>query len=401
MVKNAISTNYTYVGDRYAKTGTYTGQKCDAVRRANGKCIRGKNGNMLVDFSGKRVVVPAKHLRKIEALKDSDAPVAVVPVARVDAAELRIFAPTPEVDAITREGARIVDVLGAHYDSIIGGILGKSANTRRTYARNAAPFIRYIENNGMSGDALARYREALTCEIGISVRTKNARIAAAAALLREAHRLGVLPLDITQGVPMFKAPRGHVKDGLSGDEVRRVFAAIGEKKNRGTRLKLTAMFYLMVAEGLRQFEVQNLTGADVDIAGRCIRFRGKGKDAKERFFITPQTADALAAHITDAGTVDGYLFTSDKNQDEPVSLRAIRKYFTEPKYGIFARAGIQGKSTHGFRHYSITTTLAATGGDLAKTRRRSRHAGFDMLTVYDDERLARADVDALAKSFVF
>jgi hypothetical protein len=41
------------------------GTACKAVLRRNGKCIRGKNGNMLVHFPGRRVVVVARLLRKI------------------------------------------------------------------------------------------------------------------------------------------------------------------------------------------------------------------------------------------------------------------------------------------------------------------------------------------------
>lgn len=56
---------YTYLGDRH--TGQlFKGKPCTAVKRADGKCIRGKNGNMLVEFDGKKVVVIARLLRKIK-----------------------------------------------------------------------------------------------------------------------------------------------------------------------------------------------------------------------------------------------------------------------------------------------------------------------------------------------
>jgi hypothetical protein len=56
---------YTYLGDRNTDP-VYKGQACAAVRR-NGKCIRGKNGNMLVRFlDGRTVNVVARLLRKIK-----------------------------------------------------------------------------------------------------------------------------------------------------------------------------------------------------------------------------------------------------------------------------------------------------------------------------------------------
>ena len=57
---------YTYLGDRHTDPALRR-QPCRAIRRANGKCIRGRNGNMLVEFEGVgRVVVNARLLRKIK-----------------------------------------------------------------------------------------------------------------------------------------------------------------------------------------------------------------------------------------------------------------------------------------------------------------------------------------------
>ncbi|MDX5417687.1 MAG: hypothetical protein LPK09_00620 [Hymenobacteraceae bacterium] len=57
---------YIYLGDKLAKLlySPYTGMPCKAVRR-NGKCIRGRNANMLVEFEdGNKQVIPARMLRK-------------------------------------------------------------------------------------------------------------------------------------------------------------------------------------------------------------------------------------------------------------------------------------------------------------------------------------------------
>lgn len=56
---------YTYLGDRMTDP-TLKGQPCAAVLQENGKCIRGKNGSMLVEFDkGRRAVVIGRLLRKI------------------------------------------------------------------------------------------------------------------------------------------------------------------------------------------------------------------------------------------------------------------------------------------------------------------------------------------------
>lgn len=56
---------YIYLGDRNTDL-LYKQRRCAAVRR-NGKCIRGRNGNMLVCFEdGRMVNVVARLLRKIK-----------------------------------------------------------------------------------------------------------------------------------------------------------------------------------------------------------------------------------------------------------------------------------------------------------------------------------------------
>lgn len=60
--------DYIYRGDRLTDD-KYKGKECTAVRRPDGKCIRGSNGNMLVEFDGKKVVVLARQLRKIKTRK--------------------------------------------------------------------------------------------------------------------------------------------------------------------------------------------------------------------------------------------------------------------------------------------------------------------------------------------
>jgi hypothetical protein len=56
---------YKYLGDKYTEP-SLRGALCSAVRRPDGKCIRGKNGSMLVDFNGEKHVVMGRLLRKIK-----------------------------------------------------------------------------------------------------------------------------------------------------------------------------------------------------------------------------------------------------------------------------------------------------------------------------------------------
>jgi hypothetical protein len=69
-----ISQGYIYIyrGDRYTDV-KYKMKACLPVLTSTGKCIRGKNGNMLVSFQSGICNVLARQLRRLDklALKES------------------------------------------------------------------------------------------------------------------------------------------------------------------------------------------------------------------------------------------------------------------------------------------------------------------------------------------
>lgn len=60
---------YIYKGDRLTDP-ELKGQQCSAVRGPNGKCIRGRNGSMLVEFETGKVNVIGRRLKKIIKVVD-------------------------------------------------------------------------------------------------------------------------------------------------------------------------------------------------------------------------------------------------------------------------------------------------------------------------------------------
>ncbi|MFC5411468.1 hypothetical protein ACFPMF_19250 [Larkinella bovis] len=59
---------YVYLGDRQTDPAL-KGARCAAIRRPDGKCIRGRTGGMLVRFENGRIsVVIGRLLRKIKPL---------------------------------------------------------------------------------------------------------------------------------------------------------------------------------------------------------------------------------------------------------------------------------------------------------------------------------------------
>ena len=292
-----------------------------------------------------------------------------------------------------------VDELTERYAELIDSKYKLKDTSKRAYKSDVKHFLAFIQANGINEDTVAEFRETIAgCKCTVS--TKNSWLKAAKALLKEAYRAGILSQDLTlKHKELFKTKRGHKKDGLTKDEMQRVWHYVNNLSGTTGR-KLRALTALMASEGLRQFEARQLRLSDVETKSDTptVTFISKGDDDSEVFPITRKTAKLIQEYI-DTDQPTEYLFPSATDPSQPVSLRAIRKYYTCSKFGVFARCDISGKSVHGFRHYYITTLLDIFNGDLAKVRRRSRHKSFDMLIVYDDARTAASDMERLNEFF--
>jgi hypothetical protein len=78
---------YIYRGDRYTDV-QYKMQPCLPVLTSTGKCIRGKNGNMLVSFQSGTVVVLARQLRRLDKLVQKESVGNMLPSKKVASNQL-------------------------------------------------------------------------------------------------------------------------------------------------------------------------------------------------------------------------------------------------------------------------------------------------------------------------
>ena len=313
---------------------------------------------------------------------------------------LRIFQ-NDKLIQVDNASGRILETLSNNYLSIIKGMVGKSKTTKTTYKNNVEHFMAFIQSNGINSQSYGLFRNALEEVDAVSDKTKNAYLAAAKALLRESTKYGILPIDITANVPQFKIASGHTKDGLNENEVKVVWKYISTIKREATRRKMEVLFQLMAAEGLRQMEAQQIRIEDINVKDATVKISSKGIKEKAPVAIFRATAALLESYVAYLGKESGYLFQSKSDQNKPITLRAIRKMFTCPNYGIFAKCGITGRSTHGFRHFFTTKTLSITNGDLNKTALRTRHKTTATLKVYDDRRINRKEMMKMESAFMF
>jgi|19_taG_2_1085344.scaffolds.fasta_scaffold30149_1 integrase len=302
---------------------------------------------------------------------------------------------------LNNASAKIIETLSNNHLSIIDGMVGKSTTTKNTYKTNVKHFMAFIQSNGINSQSYGAFRNALEKVEVVSDKTKNAYLSAAKALLRESTKYGILPIDITANVPLFKVSAKHVKDGLSENETKEAWKYISSIKREATRRKVEVLFRLMAAEGFRQDETQKIKIEDINTKDATIKISSKGLSGKETVEVFRTTAALLESYISYLGKDSGYLFASKSKANQPITLRAIRKIFTCPQYGIFAKCGITGRSVHGFRHFFTTKTLELTNGDLNKTSLRTRHKSTSTLKVYDDRRINKKEMMKMESAFMF
>lgn len=247
---------------------------------------------------------------------------------------------------------------------------------------------------------------------GLAESTVNRRLAAVRSLLRMARRLGVDvpdPAGLVTGEHV--TPLRNTRGPVAAD-VLRLLAAPDRGTLRG--LRDYALLRLMIENALRRAEVCALDVADLDVRGRRLTIRGKGKGTEKTWItISDKVAAAITAYLAarrgvsecrrvsecrtaaeyltsnnlaagEGGTRALFLNADRRSQKEPCRLSPDGLYYVLRRYG--QRVLGQPLSPHKMRHAAITAALNATGGDVRRAQKLSRHADLRTLIVYDDNR---------------
>jgi integrase/recombinase XerC len=259
-------------------------------------------------------------------------------------------------------------------------------NTRTKYFKDMTEFNAWLTGKEFSIDTVMKYRnEYLTKRTDIRTGTKNLKLAALRTLVKELYFRGIIPIDITGKLKNFNTETKH-KSGLDMGEVQRVKAYIQGLTDEKKRVRLNTMFSLLTLQGFRQFEVCNILVGDfnpTDGKNGTVKIVGKGKNDTETIDLHQDTTKAVKEYLRMTGKKSGYLFTSEKGttKGERLTERGFRKIFDS----VFDELDID-RSTHGFRHFFVTTMLEATNGNIGIVKEFSRHKSTAALVMYDDRR---------------
>lgn len=274
--------------------------------------------------------------------------------------------------------------------------LDVTAATRADYQYRIGAFLGFIKDRTFDYDTYLEYKRQLGDRRDISVSTKNKLLVSARIWLKELHRRGEIPVDVTSGVKVFRQTKKHKKMGITEEEMAVLTEHMRGLVPNPANSRLRAILALLALQGLREREVINLDCQDYDRASSVLWIWGKGRDDKEPIDMNPETVKALEEHLSVNNIKDGAIFASMSNNrgNNRLTTKSIREIVT----GKLKELGVT-KSTHSFRHYFCTMLIKAYRGDLLEVMRHTRHQSLEMLQVYNDMVNAQADLPRFFKAF--
>jgi integrase/recombinase XerD len=153
-------------------------------------------------------------------------------------------------------------------------------STRLAYQREITRFFAWLADNApVDAEVLPRYVEWLRAR-SLSPTSIAWRATVIGEFLRDAHRQGVIAMDVTAGYKKPKGTKGFAPRVLSHGELKRLLRTPDRRSWRGKR-DLAALVLMGIA-GLRAGEACSLRLCDVDLTPSRVTLRIKGKGNRLR-----------------------------------------------------------------------------------------------------------------------
>jgi len=244
----------------------------------------------------------------------------------------------------------------------------------------------FLQLDRFSAIALVlKYKQALI-ERGLKEATVNRRLSAIKSLVNYAAKIGKCNYSLAD-VKSEKVKPYRDTSGITADSFKKILQQCDRSTLGGKRDY--ALLRLCWDNALRRGEISSLNIADLDLDARRLWILGKGRgSSKEAIALSIPTCNALQ---------DWLLARRETNINKPlfISLDPVLPGHRLSGAGIYKivgaiaqEAGINKKlSPHRIRHSSITAGLEASGGDVRRVQKLSRHANLNTLMLYDDNRL--------------
>jgi integrase/recombinase XerC len=269
----------------------------------------------------------------------------------------------------------------------------RSHHTRRVYQKDIQNFLadidmelgRFLSLDRHGAYALvSRYKGELISK-GLKSATINRRLAAIKSLVAFSYNCGHSEF-MLESVKGEKLSSYRDTTGVDCETFKRVLSAIDRTSLKGIRDY--ALLILLWSNALRRSEVSKANIGDFDQKSKTLRIFGKGRgNQSEIISLGTGTVTAIESWLEARGERDPdkalFVSVNPGYRDGRLSTQGIYDVVSDRCQD----AGIsKTMSPHRIRHSSITAALEATGGDVRRVQKLSRHSSLNTLLIYDDNR---------------
>src|SRR3954454_8619048 len=101
-----------------------------------------------------------------------------------------------------------------HQAAAIFDQLDVAESTRTEYKWRIGAFVSFLGKEQLTTQSYLEYKRYLQGRGDLTVSTKNKYLVAARILLKELHRRGLVPVDLTANVRLLQQSKKHKRDGL-------------------------------------------------------------------------------------------------------------------------------------------------------------------------------------------
>lgn len=254
-------------------------------------------------------------------------------------------------------------------------------STRHEYLSRLPKFLGWLKYNGITHDCLLDYKKYLRSRTDLGIASKNKYLAVARISLKELHRRGKIPFDLTHNVKSFQQSQKHRVEGLTEEEIGMLCEHLQQLADNFKTIRLRAIVSLLLFQGLRQIEICRLNINDADLALKRLYVLGKGRDDKEPIYLHPETIKALRAYLDASKVKDGAMFTSllGQSKGRRLTTRGLRLIVKT----LLGEVRVY-KTVHGFRHYFTTQLIQRMPSELITVAKFTRHNSIQTLSIYND-----------------
>ena len=269
----------------------------------------------------------------------------------------------------------------------------RSPHTQRVYRRDIENFLsdinlelgKFLSLDRHGAYALvSRYKGELI-KNNLKSATINRRLAAIKSLVSFSYNCGHCDF-MLESVKGEKLSAYRDTTGVDSETFKQVLSAIDRGSLKGVRDY--ALMMLLWSNALRRSEVSKANIGDFDQKSKTLRIFGKGKG---------NNAETVSLGSGTVMAIEAWLEARGEHQPDKALFCSVNigyrdgRLCTQAIYDIVKSrcqaAGISKvMSPHRVRHSSITAALEATGGDVRRVQKLSRHSSLNTLLIYDDNR---------------